>query len=83
MYLILDHCTTEISASRHKSRKLLRLLGGSRQDIAAVVLKAAVFPRYSPTRSDHPAHEILRGPESQSDSAVKAGRRRPNALDAG
>lgn len=74
--------TTEITAPRHENRIILRLLGGSRQDVAFRMLKAAVFPRVSPACSDHPAHEILRGPRFQSNRAVETGRRRPNALDA-
>ena len=33
-------------------------------------------------RADHPVHEIPSGSGSQAESAVEAGRRRPNGLQA-
>ena len=52
---------TGTTALRRKIRNFLRLLGGSRQDIAFHALKAAVFTRACPASTDHPEHDARPG----------------------
>lgn len=69
-------------AARRKIRNFLRLLGGSRQDIAFQAMKAAVFTGVVPPAPTIPAHELPQVRGSLPNRAVGTGRRRPNALDA-
>ena len=82
LYLNATGPATGTAASRRSNRKILRLPGGSRQEIASKAHEAAVFYRGLPRRADHPVHQALSGIGSQSESTVGTGRRRPNALDA-
>lgn len=49
---------TVFAVSRRISRNFLRLLGGSRQDIAPKGVKAAVFTGVVPPTPTFPAHEL-------------------------
>lgn len=60
MYSITSYIATEISALGLGNRKFLRLLGGSRHDIAFRSQVAAVFPGYCPAAPTIPAHESPR-----------------------
>lgn len=73
---------TGTAASRRSNREILCLPGGSRQEIASRAHEAAVFYRGLPRRADHPVHQSPSGIDSQAESTVGTGRRRPNALDA-
>jgi len=49
---------TVFAVSRRISRNFLRLIGGSRQDIALRRVKAAVFTGVVPPAPTFPAHEL-------------------------
>jgi hypothetical protein len=81
-YVKPNGLATGTTASRHIIRNFLRLLGCSRQDVASLVLKAAVFTGVVPPAPTIPVHELPQVRGSLTNRAVGTGRRRPNALDA-
>lgn len=60
VYQIATSPSTEITASRRKTRNILRLLGCSRQEVASRRAKAAVSSGVS-RRAYHRVHDSRRG----------------------